>query len=134
MTEMLLIDTDAISHLVRGVDRGQLVSKLAAVSPEDRYISAVTLAELLYGLEKKKPAAKLKRQLQSIIKRVAVVPFDDAAARVYARIRSRVEQAGKPLSHPDLQIAAIAVARGFRLLTGNVRHFERVEGLLVEGF
>jgi tRNA(fMet)-specific endonuclease VapC len=131
---MLLIDTDAVSHLVRGSNRGQLIDKLSAVPAEDRCISVITLAELLYGLERKKPAPKLCRRLDAFLNRVAVLPFDEEAAKVYARIRSRVERAGKPLPHADLQIASIAMSRDLRLLTGNIRHFDRIEGLQIENF
>ncbi len=131
---MLLIDTDAISHLARGTTRGELVEKVSAVPPGDRYISAITLGELLYGLERKKPGKKLRQRLDGILQRIVVLPFDEEAAKVYGRIRAQVDQAGTPLAHADLQIAAIAISRGLILLTGNLRHFARVEGLEVDGF
>ena len=131
---MLLIDTDAISHLARGIDRGHLIDKLSEVSPDNRYISAVTLAELLFGLERKKPGPRLRQRLRAVIERVPVLPFDEKAATVYARIRAQVERAGRPLPHADLQIAAIAMSRGLRMLTGNARHFGRIKGLQIETF
>ena len=134
MIEMLLLDTDAISHLARGKTRGQLMDILSAVPPEDRYTSAVTLAELLYGLERKKPGPKLRRRLKHVVDRIAILPFEEEAAKVYARLRIQLERAGEPLAHEDMQIASIAMSRGLRLLTGNVRHFSRISGLQVEGF
>lgn len=131
---MLLIDTDAISHLVRGRTRGRLIEIIGSVDPEDRFTSTITLAELLYGLERKKPAPKLNRRLQEVLRHLEALPFDDPAARVYARIRVQVERAGTPLHHADLQIAAIALSRGLRLLTGNVKHFSRIRGLEVAEF
>jgi predicted nucleic acid-binding protein len=131
---MLLIDTDAVSHLVRGRTRGRLIEIIGTVAPEDRYISTITLAELLYGLERKKPAPKLKSRLHHVLRHLEALPFDEQAAGVYARIRVQLERAGRPLHHADLQIGAIALSRGLRLLTGNVKHFSRIQGLEVEGF
>ena len=44
-------------------------------------------------------------------------------------MRASLESEGKPLDEPDLRIAAIALSRSLILITGNVRHFERVDGL-----
>jgi len=134
MSRGLLLDTDAISHLLRGTDRGGLVGTIAAVAPEDRYIAAVTLGELLYGLERRSLAAVRQRFEREFLARIEVLPFDAEAARVYARLRAELERRRTPLAEADLQIAAIAVSRGLRLLTGNVKHFGRIEGLEIEGF
>ncbi len=131
---MLLIDTDAISHLARGVPRGALVEKLSAVPPQRRYISAITLAEILYGMERKKVGQRLRQRIAAVLQRIEVLPFDDEAAKVYARIRAQMEANGTPLPHADLQIAAIAMSRGLTLLTGNERHFGRIRGLKLEVF
>ena len=60
------------------------------------------------------------------------LPFDDAAASVYAIIRAHLESAGTPIGPYDLQIAAIALANGLTLVTHNTREFSRVPGLLLE--
>lgn len=57
------------------------------------------------------------------------MPFDDAAAVVYAEIRAALAQAGKPIGPNDLQIAAIALANDLTLVTHNTREFSRVQGL-----
>ncbi len=134
MNRGLLLDTDAISHLLRGTPRGELVSKIAAVAPEDRYISAITMGELLYGLERRSREALRERFEQEFLARIEVLPFDAEAARVYARLRAELERRRLPLAEADLQIAAIAVSRELPLLTGNVKHFGRIEGLELEGF
>ena len=63
---------------------------------------------------------------------VSVLPFDGAVARVYGEIGAALESAGKPLADADLRIAATALHHGLHLVTGNLKRFRRVPGLLIE--
>ena len=63
---------------------------------------------------------------------MTVLPFDPRAAEAYGRLRAELEREGRRLGEPDLRIASIALSRGVTLVTGNVRHFARVPGLVVE--
>jgi len=65
---------------------------------------------------------------------VSILLFDEPAARSYAEIRVELEAAGRRLEDPDIRIAAICLAHDLTLVTGNVRHFERVPGLRVENW
>jgi len=60
------------------------------------------------------------------------LPFDDAAAQVFGRIRATLETAGTPIGPYDLQIAEIALVNGLIVITHNVREFGRVPGLRIE--
>ena len=63
-----------------------------------------------------------------------LLPFDESAAEEYGRLRAYLEAQGTPIGHPDTQIAAIALANDLTVVTGNVRHFQRVPGLAVENW
>lgn len=65
---------------------------------------------------------------------VAIVPFDADAADTYASLRVKLEADGTPLAEPDLRIASVALTRDLTLVTGNVRHFDRVQNLSVENW
>lgn len=60
--------------------------------------------------------------------------FDEAAARVYCRVRADLEQAGMPVGEPDLRIAPIALASGLTLVTGDTGHFQHVTDLVIENW
>lgn len=60
---------------------------------------------------------------------MTVLPYDVATARVYGRLHAELEAAGQILADADLQIAATALHHNLELVTGNLRHFERVAGL-----
>jgi predicted nucleic acid-binding protein len=62
---------------------------------------------------------------------VTALPFDVAVARVFGKVRAHLEQAGSILPDADLQIAATALYHDLELVTGNVRHFERIPDLRI---
>lgn len=97
-------------------------------------ISSVTLAELLYGVEKSaKPAANLS-VVEDFAARVEVLPLGDKAAAHYGQIRAELERAGTPIGPYDLMIAGHARSEGLVVVTNNMREFERVSGLRLENW
>ena len=73
--------------------------------------------------------------MEKIEERVAAklptLPFDADAARRYGEVRADLERQGTPIGDADVRIAAIAFARNLIVVTGNVRHFQRVPYLSV---
>ena len=65
---------------------------------------------------------------------LAVLPFDADAAREYGGLRARLEAEGTPIGNADTQIVSIALAHDLVVVTGNVRHFQRVPELEVENW
>ena len=95
-------------------------------------ISTVVLTELLYGAEKSARPAENRRTVEQFAARLAVLPFDDAAAAHAANIRTTLERQGLPIGGYDVLIAGHARSRGLVVVTGNLREFTRVEGLRSE--
>jgi predicted nucleic acid-binding protein len=62
---------------------------------------------------------------------VRVIPFDATTAEIYGKLRSELEDAGLPVADLDLQIGATAIVHGLTLVTGNVRHYQRMPGLVL---
>ena len=127
-----LLDTDAISEVLRKRPAPLYIEWLRTVPREDQFTSAVVAAELYKGAFW---SERTRFHLENIEKRVlpsmTVLPFDVAVARVYGQIEATLRRGGRPLADADLQIAATAIHHGLELVTGNVRHFERVPGLAV---
>jgi tRNA(fMet)-specific endonuclease VapC len=94
-------------------------------------ISAVVLAELLYGAARHPQGAVIRREIDDLASRLAVAPWDEAAAEHYGDIRAELERAGTPLGATDMMIAAHARSRGVTLVSNDARHFDGVRGLLV---
>jgi predicted nucleic acid-binding protein len=133
---MYLLDTDILSNLMRRTPSTKLIAKVAAVSSEQQFTSSITLGELVYGAYRLGPRAGvlLERLDNTLLPNLPVLPFDVAAARCYGQIRAVLERRGTLVGNADLQIAAIALTRGFTVVTGNVRHFQRVPDLAVDNW
>jgi len=127
-----LFDTDAISELLRPQPLPRYVEWLRTVPREDQYTSAVTIGELFKGAYRSRAREHHLRNIEErILPAVTVLPYDVATARVYGRIRAELEAAGQILADADLQIAATALHHNLELVTGNLRHFERIAGLRI---
>lgn len=128
---MYLLDTNIVSYWMRGDEA--IVARIKERSPSDLSLSAITLAEIWYGIEKSPVKKKERRsKIERISSVLAVHPFDEAAAGAYAVMRARLERQGVMISERDVQIASIAVANRLTVVTHNVREFSRVEGLTVQ--
>lgn len=127
---MILLDTNIVSELMRRAPSQAVMSWLAAQPAASLFISAVTEAELRYGVMLL-PEGRKRAELVSAIEAMLaqdftgrILPFDSAAAVAFGDISSSRRQAGRPISQFDAQIAAIASSRGAELATRNVADFE----------
>lgn len=128
---MIVLDTDIVSNLMRPRPAPTLVARLAEVPADEQCTTAITIGELAYGANRiDRP--DLYARAVDLLSGARVLPFDQEAAEHYGRIRSDLEGQGERLADPDLRIAATAVAHQATLITGNVRHFDRVTTLAVE--
>jgi predicted nucleic acid-binding protein len=133
---MYLLDTDILSNLLKRAPSIALIAKLASVPPEQQFTSSITLGELVYGAHRLRAhgGLLLERLDRTLPPNLPVLPFDVAASRRYGEVRAELEQRGTPLGDADLRIGAIALARGFTVVTGNVRHFQRIPELKLENW
>jgi len=126
-----LLDTDTVSYALRGA--GGVGVRIREHKPSDLSISAITLAELRFGADRKR-SRKLHALIDTFADAVAVAAFDEAAAFEFGRIGALLAERGSPIGDLDALIAAHAVALRCTLVTNNVRHFTRVPGLSLENW
>lgn len=125
-----LLDTNIASFIIRG-GPPQLMARLRAQSVTAVGISAITEAELRYGLARKPGATALATAVTAFLRHVQTLPWDSDAAERYGRLRAELETAGTPLGGMDMLIAAHALALGATLVT-NDQAFRRVPNLAFE--
>ena len=132
---MYLFDTDVLTNIVKPRPSPRLLEKLSILQQDQQYVSTITISEIVYGAEKSnRPEYHLKNLETVLLPAVNIVSFDAKSAYVCGRIRAELEKRGMSLALADLEIASIAIANDFTLVTNNLRHFERIERLRCEGW
>jgi len=128
---MYLLDTNIISYWMRGDQT--VIARIKEHAPSNLSLSAITLAEIWYGIEKSPVKKKERRsKIEKISSVLSIYPFDEAAAGSYGVIRAQLEKKGIVISERDIQIAAIAVANRLTVVTHNVKEFRLIENLAIE--
>lgn len=97
-------------------------------------ISAITLSELIHGVEKSQQVAKNLKAVEDFCSRLDVLPYGNEAAFHYGEIRADLEKKGTPIGVNDLHIAGHARSLGAILITNNLKEFERVNGLRLQNW
>ncbi len=127
---MFVIDTNVASELMRPYPAPAVAAWVAERDAEDLYLTAVSEAELLYGVAVL-PAGRRRAVLEATIIRwfdlgfrERILPFDSAAAHAYAETAAERRRTGRPIDSTDCQIAAICRSRFAIMVTRNVRDFE----------
>ncbi|MBQ0932840.1 type II toxin-antitoxin system VapC family toxin [Ideonella alba] len=130
-----MLDTDTCIFLMRG-ESAVLADKVQSVPLQQQLMSAVTFAELSYGVQASAAAKRKQNQqvLDSLALHLAVLDWPQEAAPHYAEIRADLKRRGAQLGAADLMIAAHARALGATVVTNNVKDFGRVKGLRVENW
>ncbi|MBT9501522.1 MAG: type II toxin-antitoxin system VapC family toxin [Burkholderiaceae bacterium] len=127
-----LLDSNVLSELLRAQPDAAVLAWFARQPPDSLFVSAVTQAEMLLGA-RLLPAGKRRTQLQQALDGLfgedfaeRLLPFDGAAAVIYAEVVEARRSTGRPISQFDAQIAAIALSHRATLATRNVSDFEGV--------
>lgn len=124
-----LLDTDHAIELVNNNEA--LQERIEELGIEKFAISEITLAEMSVRFEKTK-IAKYGKQIAFLEEYFKILPFD--AHRQYGSLRAVLEKKGQRLDDMDVLIAATALQKDIVLLSGNIRHFERIKNLKLENF
>jgi len=127
---MIVLDTNVLSEALRPSPSSVVLRWLAAQEREAVFITTITQAEILYGVEML-PAGKRRTRLYGAVGKLfstefaaRILPFDEESAREFAKVVSSREAMGRPISQFDAMIAAICRSRRAALATRNVRDFE----------
>jgi tRNA(fMet)-specific endonuclease VapC len=126
-----LLDTNTCIRFING-RAPQIRVHMAAIQDTDIVISAVTKGEMYAGSAKSQTPQQSRTKQDAFFVRFVSLPFDDAAAQEFGRIRAHLESQGTPIGPYDMQIAAIAVVHGLIVVTHNTKEFGRIPWLTIE--
>lgn len=130
---MYMLDTNVLIYAMRH-PRDKLVQKLIDHAGGDICISTITLAELELGIMRSSNPLKNRQSLMAVLSGIDILQFDNAAATEFAAIKDRLLRAGTPIEDMVILIAAHAKSLDYTLVSENVRHMERIDGLCVENW
>ncbi|GJH30755.1 type II toxin-antitoxin system VapC family toxin [Caballeronia novacaledonica] len=126
-----MLDTNMCIYLMKNQPE-QVAKRFAECFVGDVVMSAITYAELEYGVAVCENPAKERRTLAALIEDIPVAPFDAAAAVAYGPIREATRERKK--DHLDKLIAAHAVALDVALVTNNTKDFASYPGVKLENW
>ena len=124
-----LLDTNVVIYTMK--NRPQRVKRRFQQHHGQMGISTVTIGELVFGAEHSQQTERNLADLEALVARLEVLPFDNQAAYHFGQIRAALYRTGQPIGPYDMMIAGQARAAGLKLVTNNVKEFERVTGLLL---
>ena len=132
---MYIFDTDIYTNVMKNVPSGKLLNRLKKLPRRDQFTTTITIGEVYYGVMKASNRARLLKIFENVLlPRATILPFGFSAAKKYGAIRSFLEKQGTPLAHADLQIASIALSMKMTIITGNLKHFQRIPQLTAENW
>jgi predicted nucleic acid-binding protein len=130
-----LLDTNIISNIAKPTPSESLIAWMAEQADQDLFIASLTIAEIRRGVLEK-PAGKRRDELEAwfagpegpqALFADRVLPFDNRAALVWARLMADGKIKGRPRSALDMIIAAVAEANGCVVVTDNAKDFDGIE-------
>jgi predicted nucleic acid-binding protein len=134
---MIVVDTNVASELMRSLPDARVVAWLHAQDGSELYTTAITVAEIGYGVERLPEGARkalLRATAAQVFSAFAehVLAFDGDAAGLYGAIVSARERGGAPIDGFDAQIAAICRRQGATLATRNGKDFDQTGVAIVD--
>ena len=126
-----LLDTDIVVFFLR--NNRKVYDHIRVLSPQQIFVSDVTVAELEYGNHCSGRYEENKAMLDNFLMQVNVVPFADAIP-LYAKERYRLRRSGLSIMDFDLVIACTSIVNNMIMVTNNAKHFKRVEGITIENW
>ncbi|MBI2294963.1 MAG: type II toxin-antitoxin system VapC family toxin [Betaproteobacteria bacterium] len=127
---MILLDTNVLSELMKPAPSEGVMRWMAAQPATSLYTTSVTQAEILHGVMLLPPGRRrnaIEAAAEAMFREDfggRILPFGSDAAHPYARIAAERRRAGRPISHFDAQIAAIARSTGAAIATRNVTDYD----------
>ncbi len=126
----MILDTDTISYYLRG---DESVKKQFLAHRNVLASTTINYSELIFGL-KRRDRKNLLPKVELIFDNVKLYSFDKFSAQVFGILKAELSQSGTIVADMDLMIASIAIANKETLVTNNLKHFRKIEGLTIENW
>jgi tRNA(fMet)-specific endonuclease VapC len=126
-----MLDTNLCIYLMKN-QPAQVAERFAQCYLGEVVMSALTFAELSYGVSVSADPRRDAKNLSSLVEDIPVAPFDELAGSMYGPIRLATRESKK--GHLDKLIAAHSKALSVTLVTNNLKDFEKYQGVTAENW
>jgi len=126
---MILLDTDICIEILR---KNEKIIKCRENTDEEISISFITVGELYYGAEKSAYLNDNKKVIEEFLLTINIINSDNEIMMKFGEIKALLKKKNIQLPDADLLIAATTLTKTDKLVTGNIKHFERINGLNIE--
>ena len=130
---MYLLDTNICIYIINNSPL-KVVQHIKTLNPHQIKLSAISLAELEYGVSKSRHRELNRQALVHFASAFDILAFTDRDAEVYGLLRAALERKGRIIGPYDLEIAAQAVSRKLTLVSNNTAEFSRIPHLKLENW
>ena len=128
-----MLDTNLSIYLIKQQPKA-VIDKFRDIPPGEIGISTISVAEMMYGIEKSQQKERNRTALDLFLAPLEILDFNYLATQKYGSIREFLESKGTPIGAYDLMIAAHAISLGSILVTNNTREFSRIPDLQIENW
>ena len=126
----LVLDSDTIIFFLKG--RDEIVSRMGRANPDDLATTRINHSELLFGAYHSQRVEENLKKFKTLFADLIIYEYDEKASELFAQQKADLKRKGSMIADMDLMIASICLANEAHLVTNNLRHFERIEGLTLE--
>lgn len=126
-----LLDTNICVHLLRG--NFNVKDAIEKIGWDNCYISEITVAELIYGAECSSHAEENRNIIYDLCNHFQIVPISESIDE-FARQKAILKRKGQLIEDSDLWIGVTAIAHDLIMVTENVNHLSRIEGITIENW
>ncbi len=131
MKQKYILDSNICIHLLR--NRKEIVDAILRVGWDNCCISELTVVELFYGAECSSNPERNRLEIDSFIADIEVLPFS-LCIKEFCKQKARLRSMGMLIEDFDLFIGSMAIATGYTLVTENIKHLSRLQGIMIENW
>ena len=128
-----LLDTNICIYIIKKEPK-KVLEYFTNKKPGDILISAITVAELYYGVTKSTKHNQNLVAMEEFLQPFVIAEFNQAASAAYGVLRAQLERKGSVIGSMDMLIAATAISDNCILVTNNEKEFKRIENLTIENW
>jgi predicted nucleic acid-binding protein len=126
-----VVDSDVLIYFLKGDKKA--IDKLSKISLLQLHTSRINYTELMYGAYNSSKVEKNLEVILAFLENFQILEFCKSSSHIFAQTKAKLKKSGNIIADMDLMIASIVMANDAVLITNNLKHFQRIQGLKVEG-